>query len=579
MPTAYLLGWFWHLNTFVLGVDQGDTDPAARNAIVSGRRIFVIATVFLLAFSGIAFRFVELVVRDVYETRVFPTAGNTISSRRADLTDRYGRILATNIEGHVLYAQPQRMFDPIRAADKLSEIFPDLDRQALWEDFTDSRRFHWVKRMISPAEAQAVYEIGEPGLLFSPRDVRFYPNGSIAAHLLGGTTFGREGVSAAEVIGTAGVEKYLDDRLRGSETADEPVRLSIDTRIQKQIEGVLHNSLALTGAKGASAILLDATSGEILALVSLPNFNPNSRPRPRLAGEIAEDPLFNMAIQGVYELGRPMTIFTLAQAIDLRVAELETEVDVSQPLEIGAHRIRELFAQSSPILLKDILPASSNTGSARVALWIGPQQQSDFFRRLGLLSPLSVELIEASTGRPLTPRRWSEISAATISYGHGISLSSLHLAVGYGAIANGGYKVTPTVLKTYGASLGERVMSEKASAASLEILRSSVTDGRAGLADVRGYNVAASVGLVEKPSVSGGGYDSERLLATLAAVFPGHAPRFVLTIVIDEPDAGKFFANPAGVDIITAPVAAEIIRGTMPLLRTSRPQIEHSFEN
>jgi cell division protein FtsI (penicillin-binding protein 3) len=219
-----------------------------------------------------------------------PISGTSIITQRADIVDREGRLLATNLVTHALYAQPKQMTDPVGSAEKLAKIFPDLDVERLKKDFTGSKKFLWIKKKISPEQMQQVHEIGDPGLLFGPREMRLYPNGALAAHVLGGAAFGREGVNSAEVIGTAGVEKTFDSWLRDPANGGAPLELSLDLTIQSTIEEVLDGGMKLMNAKGAAAILMDAQTGEIISMASLPDFDPNTRPAPLTKGQRGRQP-------------------------------------------------------------------------------------------------------------------------------------------------------------------------------------------------------------------------------------------------------------------------------------------------
>ncbi len=288
-------------------------------------RLLILCASFVVAFGAIGARMGLMAATEPMEPRA-SAPGAEILAQRADITDRNGRILATNMTTHALYAHPKVMVDPKGTAAKLAEIFPELDAKALERRFTDGRSFVWVRKVLSPEQMQLVHEIGDPGLLFGPREMRLYPNGALAAHVLGGTSFGAEGVHSAEVIGVAGVEKALDVRLRDPAQGGKPVTLSIDLTLQSTIEEVLAAGMGMLNAKGAAAILMDARTGEILALASLPTFDPNDRPNPLVDknAEPGDSPLFNRAVQGVYELGSTFKIFATAQAMELGLVNADT---------------------------------------------------------------------------------------------------------------------------------------------------------------------------------------------------------------------------------------------------------------
>ncbi|WGV17656.1 peptidoglycan D,D-transpeptidase FtsI family protein [Fuscovulum ytuae] len=536
-------------------------------------RLLFLSLGFLAAFSTIGARMGLLAATEPMEPRT-AAAGAEIVATRADITDRNGRILATNMQTYALYAQPKDMVDPARVARELARIFPEIDPVALERRLTDGRSFLWIRRVMSPEQMQRVHEIGDPGLLFGPREMRLYPNGQLAAHVLGGASFGAEGVSSAEVIGTAGIEKALDARLRDPGQSGTPLELSIDLTLQATIEEVLGTGKTMLNAKGAAAILMDVRTGEILSLASLPAFDPNDRPNPLVKGDPGDSPLFNRAVQGVYELGSTFKIFTVANALDLGLVEKDTMVDANAPKRWGRFTIKEFQNKNyGPLLsVEDVIAKSSNVGTANLALMIGAERQAAFFQSLGFFEPTTIELVEAPGARPIVPKRWPDITTITTSYGHGISASPMHLAVAYAAIANGGVKVTPTLLHGGVPQNGPRVMTEETARDSIGMLRSVVEHGTATLGDVPGYQVAGKTGTAEKPNAQGG-YDTDKVVNTFASLFPANDPKYVLVVTLDEPveTSGSEPRRTAGWTAV--PVAGEIIRRVAPLMGL-RPVVE-----
>ncbi|SLN35339.1 Peptidoglycan synthase FtsI [Aquimixticola soesokkakensis] len=538
-------------------------------------RLLVLGLCFTVAFGTIGARMGFMANAEPAEPRS-AAIGTPILAQRADIVDRNGRVLATNLITNALYAQPMQMIDPEHCADELVKIFPDLNRDRLIKDFTGTRKFLWIKKKLSPEQMQAVHDIGDPGLLFGPREMRLYPNGKLAAHILGGASFGREGVASAEVIGVAGVERAFDDYLRDPANADQPLQLSIDLTAQSTAREVLAGGMAIMGAKGATSILMDLHSGEVVSMVSLPDFDPNNRPRPLTAGHAADSPLFNRAVQGVYELGSTFKIFAAAQAMELGVAGPDTLIDTQPPFRWGKFSIGEFDGHSygPTATLTKVIEVSSNVGTAHVAQMIGVERQQEFLKSLGFFEATPVELIEASTGKPLLPKNWSELSTLTISYGHGLSASPLHLATAYSSLLNGGTRVAPTLIKHSGpVEVGPRVVSQEVSALSRMMLRRVVTEGTASFGDVKGYSVAGKTGTADKPKENGGGYYDDKVIATFASVFPSNDPKYVLIVTLDEPQimgAGQL-RRTAGWTAV--PVAAEIIHRVAPLLGL-RPDIE-----
>ncbi len=528
-------------------------------------RLLLLGVVFILGFSTVAGRMALLSAAVPVEPRG-GIPSDPIHTQRADIVDRNGAILATNIVTASLYAQPGQMVDPRAAADGLAEIFPDLAADETYARLTDGRKFMWIEKSISPEQRQRVHDLGEPGLLFGPRETRLYPNGKLAAHVLGGASFGREGVRAAEVIGTAGVERVFDDRLRDPGQVDEPLRLSIDLRAQTALEDVLAQGMDEMHAKGAVGILMEADTGQIVALASLPDFDPNLRPPLPTKGDPADSPLFNRAAQGRYELGSVFKVFTVAMALEAGLVSPQTLVDSKSPMRYGRFTIRDFHNYGARLTVEDVLVKSSNIGAAHIGMILGATRQQEFFKKVGLLDASPVELIEASRTAPLLPQRWSELSTITISYGHGMAVTPLHLAAGYASLVNGGLRVHPSIIAgTARPTEADRVISSRTSRELRDMMRQVVVRGTAKAADVKGYEVGGKTGTADKPN-AWGGYSRDKTIATFASFFPASAPKYVLVVALDEPTAiiNKTSFRTAG--LTAAPVLAHAIRRLMPVM-------------
>ena len=528
-------------------------------------RLLLLGLVFVLGFTTVAGRMALLSAAVPVEPRA-ALASDPIRAQRAEIVDRNGALLATNIVTASLYAQPATMIDPKRAAVELAEIFPDLDAGTLEARFTDGRKFLWIKRSISPEQRQRVHDLGEPGLLFGPREARLYPNGAVAAHVLGGASYGREGVHAAEVVGTAGVERVFDARLRDPERSEDPLRLSIDIEVQSALEEVLAAGMAEMNAKGAMGILMEADTGQIRALASLPDFDPNLRPPLPSRGDPADSPLFNRAAQGRYELGSTFKPLTVALALDTGLVAPTTLIDTKGPMRWGRFTIRDFHNYGPQLTVEDVIVKSSNIGAARIAILQGSKAQQDFLKRIGMFEPVSVELTEAARTTPLLPARWSDLTTMTISYGHGIAVTPLHLAAAYAMIANGGRRVTPSiVLQDVAPDESSRVISERSAAQVRSMLRQVVLRGTARQADVPGYEVAGKTGTADKP-LPHGGYARDRVISTFASFFPATHPEFVLVIALDEPVNVINGTKVRTAGWTAAPVAAKAIRRIAPIM-------------
>ncbi|MBK5926648.1 peptidoglycan D,D-transpeptidase FtsI family protein [Rhodobaculum claviforme] len=544
---------------------RAEADRARAHARAEGR-LLVLAVAFFLAFSVVGLRMGLEAASDPREPTMATRGGDAITANRADIVDRQGRVLATNLVTHALYAQPPQMVDPARAARELAAIFPDEDAERLEARFTrEGARFVWVRRRMSPEQLQAVHDIGEPGLLFGPREMRLYPNGRMAAHVLGGASFGREDVRAAEVIGVAGVERIFDTELRDPAAGGAPLRLSLDLSIQAAVTEVLERGVAMMSARGGTAILMEARTGQIVALVSLPDFDPNDRPSPLVEGDPADSPLFNRAVQGVYELGSVFKAFPVAQALDRGILRPDSIVDTAGPLRWGRFRITDFRSRGARQSVSDIFVHSSNIGTARIAQMMGIEAQQEFLGQIGLLEASPVELTEAPQGRPLTPRNWSELSMMTISYGHGLSVSPMHLAAAYAPLVNGGTTVTPSLVQRPRVPAGEQVISAEASAAFNVMMRETVARGTATMANVAGYHVGGKTGTADKPRATGGYYEG-KVIATFVGAWPMPDPEYLLVVTLDEPveTSGTEPRRTAGWTAV--PVAGEIIRRTAPML-------------
>ncbi len=528
-------------------------------------RLLLLGVVFILGYTTVAGRMALMAASVPVEPRA-AISDEPILAQRADIVDRNGAILATNLVTASLYAQPQEMIDPARAARELAVIFPDLDEEALLQRFTDGRKFAWIKRTVSPEQRQLVHDLGEPGLLFGPRETRLDPNGAVAAHILGGASFGREGVHAAEVIGVAGVERTMDARLRDPAMTGEPLRLSIDIAAQIALEDVLAQGMAEMQAKGAVGILMEADTGQIRAIASLPDFDPNLRPPLPTSGDPADSPLFNRAAQGRYELGSTFKIFPVAQALDRGLISPETMIDTTGPMRWGRFTIRDFKNYGPRLTVENVIVKSSNIGTARIAISMGAEAQQQMLKSLGLLDPTPLEISEAAKAPPLVPSRWSDLTTMTVAYGHGLAVSPLHLATAYATITNGGLKVTPSIIASDARPTeADRVVSEQTSAQIRDMLRKTVDHGTAKRADVAGYEVGGKTGTADKP-LPNGGYAHDQVISTFAAILPASDPEYVLVITLDEPTAyinGQAFRT-AG--LTAAPVFASALRRLAPIM-------------
>lgn len=534
-------------------------------------RLGLICLFFLLGYGALGARMTFLAAAEPEEPRVAAASDVSAPASRAPITDRRGRLLAANLPTWSIYAHPTEMKRSGVTADEaaalLAGVLPGLDEARLRHRFETRKGLVWVKRPATPAERQAAHDLGLPGVYFGRRETRIYPAGRIAAHVLGGVRVGDESVTHAELVGRAGVERAMDETLRDPARGGAPLALSIDLSVQTALTEVVEAALVEFRAKAAAATMMDARTGEILAMVSLPDFDPNRRPNPN-DPEIAKTrPLMNRAAEGVYELGSTFKLFAAAEAIEEGYATPESMIDTKGPIKMGRFKISDFHKMPDRMSLRDVIVESSNVGTSRLALTFGPEAQRAFLDRFGFMSAPEVELAEAWIGEPLIPKRWGRLETMTISYGHGFAATQLHLASAYAALVNGGLRVKPTILRGAEAPGEEaRVISPGASLAIREMLRGVVAEekGTGNFADVPGYEVGGKTGTADKPSR--GGYDERRTLSTFAAAWPMSSPQYVLVVTLDEAKTVKYGREWRTAGWTAAPTAGLAIRRISPLL-------------
>ena len=545
--------------------------------IRSESRLLVLIGFFFVSFLAIGLKMGMLSMitpaEPISSTQILQTL-----TKRADILDRNGSILATNLITNALYAKPNLMIDKQTAAKELVKIFPDLKLLNLVSQFEGTKKFIWIKRKISPEQMQAVHELGEPGLKFGPREMRLYPNGRLAAHVLGGVRYGRQSVHSAELVGSAGVELQFDKFLQDELGSGNPLILSLDLGVQSAIGHVLQGGMQLMNAKGAAAILMDIHSGEIISMVSLPDFDPNDRVQKVSKKDGSQSSLFNKAVQGRYELGSVFKVFTAAMALEDGIVNQNTIVDTSSPIIWGKHRISNYHRLPEELSFTDVIVKSSNTGTSRLAKELGGVRQKEFLTNLGFFESTGIELVEGKQITSQYPSNWSEISTMTISYGHGISSSPLHLAAAFASVLNGGLKVNPTLLKHNGTDkIRKRVIRSDVSQTLINILYQVVERGTASAARVHGYSVAGKTGTAKKVKPTGGYYNKKNI-TTFASVFPAEAPKYVLLVTLDEPVVITGLKSRRTAGWTAAPISSEIIYRAAPLLGV-RPNLQNKIND
>ena len=522
-------------------------------AIETGRtRILMTLGVAVFAFTAVCIRLIDLAIFQAAEepvvTRVAYEAG--LSTERADIVDRNGVLLATNLATASLYAQPHEIMDAEEVADQLAAVLPELSASDVAEKLRDGGRFVWIRRNLTPRQQWQVNRLGQPGLDFQHEEARVYPQGSLAAHILGYADIDNNGL--------AGVERAFDHTLSSRR---EPVQISLDMRVQHVMHDELAQAVSKFAANGAAGVVLDVSNGEVLALVSLPDFDPN---RP---ADATADQRFNRATLGVYEFGSTFKIFTTAIALETGVTDLAGGYDASRPIHISRYTIRDFHPESRWLSVPEIFMYSSNIGAAKMALDLGGEAQRAYLGQLGLLERLPLGLVE--TGAPMIPRPWRSINTMTVGFGHGIAVSALHLAAGAAATINGGRYIAPTFVKrpndaSSSSPSGRRVFSEETSAQMRRLLRLVVEKGTGRKAAAPGYLVGGKTGTAEK--LVAGNYSSNALLSSFVGAFPMNEPRYIVLVLLDDPKGNAETRGFAGGGWTAAPVVSRVVQRMAPFV-------------
>lgn len=520
-----------------------------KQALETGRnRLIVTGALFALVFAVIGGRLVEVTMFGRGEPRTAQTPRDSVlGTFRADIADRNGVLLATSLETASLYANPKLVQNPEQAASRLVSVLGG-DAAELADKLGSGKSFVWIRRNLTPREQYEVNRLGIPGVEFQRDERRVYPLGGIAGHIVGFTDIDNKGL--------AGVERKFDEKLR---TGQRPVRLSLDARVQYVLREELLQTMGEFRAEGAGGLVLDARTSEILAMVSLPDFDPHH------PGANAPEARFNRMTLGVYEMGSTFKLFTLAMALDSGVAQLTSTWDASQPIHISRFTISDYKGQHRWLTTTEVLQYSSNIGAARIGVAMGPTRQRDFMKRIGMLDPAAVELPEA--GHPMFPSTWREINAMTIAFGHGLAVSPLHLANGVAALVNGGILRPATLLKRDAAQIppGTQVITPETSKTMRALMRMVVEKGTGRRAEIDGYRLGGKTGTAEKISAHGG-YAHKALLSSFIAVFPIEDPRYVVLVMLDEPHGTKATGFYATGGAVAAPTVGRVAARIGPLL-------------
>ncbi|MEZ2132313.1 MULTISPECIES: peptidoglycan D,D-transpeptidase FtsI family protein [unclassified Sinorhizobium] len=522
-------------------------------------RVGLIIAGFVAFYGVIGARLVEYgVAKPETVSSIMPP--DRLMASRPDIVDRNGELLATDIRTVSLYAEPNKIVDADEAVEKLATVLPDLDIKGTYHKLSvKTSHFAWLRRQLTPKQQSQILALGIPGIGFRPEKRRFYPGGPTAAHILGYVNIDNRGVT--------GMEKYIDsqglaDLAAAGMTSDqplEPVRLSIDLRVQSIVREVVNDAVQNYQAKGGGAVVLDVYTGEVIAMASAPDFDPNN------PVEGAKEGWLNRMSDGTFEMGSTFKTFTMAMALDDGKITLNDSFDASRPIRIGGFTINDFHGQHRVLTVPEIFQYSSNIGTAKIADVVGIDGHKEFLTRLGLLTKMETELPEVKM--PSQPRVWKKINSITISFGHGVSTTPLQTAVAAAALVNGGKLIEPTFLprsREQADEIAKAVIKKSTSDDVRFLLNFNGSKGSGRVARVPGFDVGSKTGTADK--VVNGRYSNSLNFNSFIAAFPIRDPRYVVMTFCDEPKSGErayggtISAGTAG------PIARNIIARAAPLL-------------
>lgn len=532
---------------------NADRDAKAR------ARVGLAIALFAVVYAVIAGRLVLYGVASDGQTARRIASGDAVATARPDILDRNGAVLATDVRLPSLFGEPRRIIDVDEAVELLTATLPDLDARELRERLSSNKGFAWLKREITPQQQQQIHKLGIPGIGFMAENKRVYPNGPEISHLIGHVNIDNQGI--------AGIEKWLDSRGLAdlhrlgfaTDRQQKPVELAVDLRVQHALRAELSAAKDKYKAIAASGLVNDVRTGEILAMVSLPDYDPND-PRQAL-----DKTRLNRLTTGVFEMGSTFKALTVAMALDSGKVTLVSSFDARQSLRYGKFNINDYHAQKRILTVPEIFTYSSNIGTARMALALGVDHHKAFLKKMGQLDRLRTEIPESA--EPLVPKRWAELNTVTIAFGHGLSVAPLQAVMGVSALMNGGKLIPPTFLKRSQAdadALARQVIKPETSDRMRYLMRLNAEKGSAKRVDIPGYYVGGKTGTAEK--VINGRYSKTKLLTTFMAVFPSDQPKYLVTVILDEPQPIPETKGFATSGWNAAPTAGNVVARIAPIL-------------
>ena len=492
--------------------------PSRNEVIENGAaqhfRAVVVMFALTLAFAGVGGRLAFVGLMPPAEPRASIREMPAETLRRGNIYDRNNVLLAATLKVYSLYADPKRILDPADVLRRLPTALSDLDVAHLKAQLDDpTRRFIWIKRRLTPDEAQRANALGLPGVEFREEFVRVYPHRSLASHILGAVDVDNNGL--------AGVERSFDAQLaRG-----EDVHLALDVRLQEMLRQRIADMMVKSEAKAAWGLVMKAPTREIVAMVSLPDYDPNH------LGEAKPEQRFNHVTLGTYEMGSTFKLFTLAEGLANGKIEPDTLIDCRVPIQIGKYTIKDFHAKHAMLTANEVLRYSSNIGAAKIADMSGPEAQKDFMNKLGMLEPVNIGVSEIGT--PRYPSNWGRIQTFTIAFGHGMSVTPVHLVNAVATLSDGFVKPASVLLGGVSDTTPKRLLDDATLAKIHILMRDVVLNGSGRSSQVVGYDIGGKTGTAEK--IEGRGYAKEKNLVSFVGVLPMQNPEYITLVMIDEP--------------------------------------------
>ncbi len=516
-PSRLRRVWRFCLGLFATKIDK------------STRRIRLVAVVFALVYAVICGRLVMLGLHPGAPQGARHGAEDVVAAARPDILDRNGEVLATDIKVMSVFAEPRRIIDKDEAVELLTAVLPGVDAHELREKLGSRKGFVWVKRAVTPKQQQEVYHLGLPGVGFLPENKRVYPNGPIAAHVLG--------FANLDGVGISGLEKYIDGQgladLHGAgfDLTPEnlaPISTSLDLEATYAVRDELAKGIEKFKAKAGAAAILDVNTGEVVAMASLPDFDPNN------PADALDPNHINRLSVGVYEMGSTFKAISIAMALESGKVNLNSRLDARDSLRYGRFTIHDFHAQHRYLTLPEVFTYSSNIGTARMALMVGVEGHKAFLRKMGQLTRLRTELPESA--EPLVPKNWGELNTMTIAFGQGLNVAPLQAIMAVGALVNGGIMLTPTFLKRSEEDAKKdapRVVRPETSETMRYLMRLNAEIGSARKADIKGYFIGGKTGTADK--IVHGHYSKDKVFTTFMAILPADKPKYLFLTLMDEP--------------------------------------------